>query len=97
MDNDELMLEWSEAGIITNVTFDDTGEIESYDIDWDRFREYDPIVADYFWQAHLQEVGEALQNLTDQGLLDMYFVEREDGTIEEAYRVSDIERIQDNG
>jgi hypothetical protein len=98
IDLDDVILELSEAGIVKNFTVDDEGNVDRYDIDWDLFRQLHPTMAEFFWEAHLEEVGQVISELADEGFIEMVVVENEDGTIEEGYRVpDDIRKELENG
>lgn len=84
-DWDELLLDLSEQGIITEIFMGENPDEDVIAFDWEKLKEYDETIYQVFWDVHQAEVQAALGSLVEQGLLD----ERLDSDGEIWYSVPD--------
>ena len=93
---EEFLAEMEREGCVKSFSWDEDGGLL---ISWhlDVLKEKYPDVHAVVEESLLEEVDESLRRLTDDGLLDMSFQEKEDGTIEAVYSLTEEgERIAES-
>lgn len=90
-DEDDFVKEMLDTGCMKDYFIDDDGE---WICQWDmeKLENMYPDVAKAVQEAQLEEVGEVLNDLVDQGMLEMSFQETENG-LEEMYSLSEKGKI----
>lgn len=81
------MAEMVEAGCIKDVTVDASGEVW-YTWNEDILESKYPEVARILHDIQEEEISEALSDLVDKGLIEMIVRVNDDGTLEDAYRLT---------